>query len=69
MKPGKEKSRCEPLRRLHGVLSMRFQVCYSPAPTLEMATAAASRARGALRGGGGSAEKDLAGREQSLPQP
>lgn len=46
----KRKSCCEPLRCLHGVLSTRFQVRYSPAPTLEL-VGTASCARGALEGG------------------
>lgn len=63
----KRKSCCEPPRHLHGVLSMRFQVHYSPAPTQKL-MAAASRAHGALQGGG-SAEKGRPRQEQSLSQP
>lgn len=47
----KTKSPCEPLSCLHGVLPMRFQVCYSPTPTRELAVAA-SHVHGAVQGGG-----------------
>lgn len=50
----KRKSRCisQPARRLHRVLSVRFQLCYLPAPRREPAAVASlCPACGALRGG------------------